>query len=123
MILWIGINYKIKDNSFDERGNMGELWVISVTLFTNILLIVTTDLLIFTKYHTWINFMILGVVTVLAYVLFILIVHNVTFFNSVRTVVFAFSGLRVWLMFFFVCATCGLIDFAVLSFHCAFGGM
>ena len=112
--------YTFKDNSFDENGNIGELWVISVTLFTNILLIVTTDLLIFTKYHTWINFMILGVVTVLAYVLFILIVHNVTFFNSVGTMVFTFSSLRIWLIFFFICATCGLIDFTILSFHYAF---
>ena len=64
--------------------------------------------------------MILGVVTVLAYVLFILIVHNVTFFNSVGTMVFTFSSLRIWLIFFFICATCGLIDFTILSFHYAF---
>ena len=62
--------------NFDIKGNLPELWVISVTLFTNVLLIVTMDLLIYTKYHTWINFLILGVVTFIAYIAFIFAVHH-----------------------------------------------
>ena len=112
--------YSFKGECFDEEGNIPELWVVSVSLFTNILLIVTTDLLIYTKYHTWINFVILGIVTFLAYILFVILVHNVPFFNSVGTMVFTFRSIKIWLMFIFVCGTCALIDFTILAFNYSF---
>ena len=112
--------YSFKGECFDEEGNIPELWVVSVSLFTNILLIVSTDLLIYTKYHTWINFLILGIVTFLAYILFVMLVHNVPFFNSVGTMVYTFRSIKIWLMFVFVCGTCALIDFTILAFNYSF---
>ena len=112
--------YSLRDESLDYSGNLGELWVISVCLFTNILLIVTTDLLIYTKYHTWINFLILGVVTFLAYILFIIVVHNWTFFNSVGTMVYTFKSSKIWFIFILICGTCALFDFTILAFNFTF---
>ena len=112
--------YSFQDESFDEKGNLPELWVISVSLFTNILLIVSSDLLIYTKYHTWINFVIIGVVTGVAYVLFVIVVHNISFFNSVGTMVNTFGSSKVWLLFILVCGTCVLIDFTILAFNYSF---
>ena len=112
--------FSLKDEAFDFDGNLGELWVISVCLFTNILLIVTTDLLIYTKYHTWINFVILGVVTFLAYILFIIVVHNWSFFNSVGTMVVTFKSTKIWFIFILNCGTCALIDFTILAFRYSF---
>ena len=112
--------YSIKGESFDKKGNLSDLWVISVCLFTNILLIVTIDLLMYTKFHTWINFAILGVVTVLAYIIFIFLVHNISFFNSVGTMIYTFSSSKIWLIFIFTCGTCALIDFTILAFNYSF---
>ena len=112
--------YSFRFHPFDEKGNIGELWVISVSLFTNILLIVTINLIIFTKFHTWFNVGILAVVTVLAYVLFILIVHNWTFFNSVGTMLNTFTSPKIWLIFLLTSGTCALIDFTILAFHYSF---
>jgi phospholipid-translocating P-type ATPase (flippase) len=112
--------YSFMGENFDIKGNLPELWVISVTLFTNVLLIVTTDLLIYTKYHTWINFAIMGVVTVLAYIAFIFAVHHMTLFNSVGTMMNTFSSYKIWIMFIFVCGTCALIDFTILAFNYSF---
>jgi hypothetical protein len=106
--------------NFDIKGNMPELWVISATLFTNVLLIVTMDLLIYTKYHTWINFLILGVVTFIAYIAFIFAVHHLTLFHSVGTMMNTFSSYKIWIMFIFVCGTCSLIDFTILAFNYSF---
>ena len=112
--------YSFMGENFDIKGNLPELWVISVTLFTNVLLIVTTDLLIYTKYHTWINFAIMSVVTVLAYIAFIFAVHHMTLFNSVGTMMNTFSSYKIWIMFIFVCGTCALIDFTILAFNYSF---
>ena len=112
--------YSFMGENFDIKGNLPELWVISVTLFTNVLLIVTMDLLINTKYHTWINFTILGVSTFIAYIAFIFAVHHMTLFNSVGTMMNTFSSYKIWIMFIFVCGTCSLIDFTILAFNYSF---
>lgn len=49
------IGIQMLDESVNSNGKMGGLWFISVNLFTNILIIVSAELLIFTKYHTWIK--------------------------------------------------------------------
>ena len=112
--------YAFKGECFDEEGNIPELWVIGLSLFTNIILIVSSDLVILTKYHTWINFAIMGVVTGLCYVVFIIIVHHSTFFNSVGSMVNTFSSIKIWCLFFLVCGTCVLIDFTILAFNYSF---
>ena len=108
--------YSLNNGIFDHLGNDPGLWVISVSLFTNILLIVSIDLIIFTKYHTWWNFWILLIITFVAYILFVILVHNWNFFNSVGTMVYTFTSWRIWLIILLVTGTCALIDFSILAY-------
>ena len=101
------------DESVDKNGKMGGLWFCSVNLFTNILIIVSIELLIQTKYHTWINFVIIIVITFLAYIIFLIIVQKLSMFNSVGTISVAFNSGRMWLNMIFVGGTCGIIDFFI----------
>ena len=103
------------DESINEDGKMGGLWFCSVNLFTNILIIVSLELLIETKYHTWINAAILIVITFIAYIIFLVIVQNLSMFNSVGTVGEAFNSERMWMNLLFVGGTCGMIDFFIIS--------
>ena len=103
------------DESINEDGKMGGLWFCSVNLFTNILIIVSLELLIETKYHTWINAAILIVITFIAYIIFLTIVQNLSMFNSVGTVGEAFNSERMWMNLLFVGGTCGMIDFFIIS--------
>ena len=112
--------YSLNGESFDEKGHTPGLWVLGVCLFTNILLIVSSDLLVYTKYHTWINFVILGVTTGIAYIVFIIAVHNMTFFNSIGTMMYTFSSSKIWFLFILVCGTSVLIDFTILAFKFSF---
>ena len=99
---------------------MGGLWFCSVNLFTNILIIVSVDLLIYTKYHTWINVAILLVVTFISYIIFLAIVHNMSMFNSVGTIREAFFSGRMWMNMIFVGGFCALIDFSILGIQYIF---
>ena len=108
------------DESVNNNGNMGGLWLCSVNLFTNILLIVSIDLLIYTKYHTWINLVFLLVVTFISYIIFLTLVHHMSMFNSVGTIYTAFASVRTWMNMIFIGGTCGLIDFFILGFEYTF---
>ena len=110
----------ITDESINENGQVGGLWFCSVTLFTNILIIVSLELLIETKYHTWINAAILFVVTFLSYIIFLVIVQKLSMFNSVGTVGVAFNSGRLWMDVIFIGGTCGIIDFTMLSVQYVF---
>ena len=114
------INYFVTiytiNNTIDDSGYESNLWVISVVLFTNILLIVSIDVIIFTQYHTCINWVTIGTLTFLFYILFLLAVNNMTFFTSSGTMNNAFNSALVWMNFIFISGICGLIDFSILIF-------
>ena len=108
------------DESVNDKGQMGGLWFCSVNLFTNILIIVSVNLLIDTKYHTWINAVILLVITFISYIIFLVIVQHLSMFNSVGTVDVAFNSGRLWMNLLFVGGTCGIIDFTMLCVEYVF---
>ena len=71
--------------------------------------------MVFTKYHTWINYAILLVVTFVAFILFLILVHNFTIFNSVGTMIVTLRSSSFWFTVLFVFGTCSIIDFTSLS--------
>ena len=112
--------YSIQNIQINNKGKMAGLWFLSVDLYTNILIIVTVTLLITTKFHTWIHFVILSIVTLIAYIVFLFCVQVMDIFNSVGTMGVAFSSPILWLNIFLICGFCGLIEFSILSFNFVF---
>jgi phospholipid-transporting ATPase len=120
MINYFFVIYLYQYGSVNKHGKMGGLWFISVNLFTSVLIVVTVDLFIYTRYHTWINFTIILVFTIIAYIVFIIAAHNVALFKSVGTMAVAFGSPRFWMSIIFVCGTCALIDYFILGFDFLF---
>ena len=112
--------YSIDNIQINKDGKMAGLWFISVDLYTNILIIVTLTLTITTKFHTWIHFIILLIVTFIAYIVFLACVQNMSIFNSVGTMRVAFRSPILWLNVLLISGVCGLIDFFILSFNFVF---
>ena len=108
--------YSIKDEHIDKKGHMAGLWFMSVDIYTNVLVIVSVTLLVTTKFHTWINFAILLIVSFISYIVFLIIVQKLSIFNSVGTMGVAFKSSIMWLDILLVCGFCGLIEFFILSF-------
>jgi hypothetical protein len=120
MINYFFVIYLYQYDSVNKHGQMGGLWFISVNLFTTILIVVTVNLFIFTRYHTWINFAIILIFTVIAYIIFIIVAHRATLFKSVGTMVVTFGSPRFWMSIIFICGTCALIDYLILGFDFIF---
>jgi energy-coupling factor transporter transmembrane protein EcfT len=120
MINYFFVIYLYYDESVNDNGKMAGLWYISVNLYTCVLIFVTIDLMIFTKYHTWINMAIIIVFTIIAYIIFVICAHHATLFNSVGTMAVAFGSGRFWMSVIFICGTNALIDYLVLGFDFIF---
>ncbi len=112
-IITIQVVYK----EVDVDGHDSNLWLISVILFTNILIIITVDMIIFTKHHTFINWIIIATLTFLLYILFLIIVEKINIFTSTGTMKVTFDSSLIWLTILCVCSFCGLIDFVILAFN------
>ena len=112
--------YSIKDEHIDKSGHMAGLWFMSVDIYTNVLIIVSVTLLVTTRFHTWINFVILLIVSFISYIVFLIIVQKLSIFNSVGTMGVAFRSSIMWLDILLVCGFCGLIEFFILSFFYIF---
>ena len=112
--------YSIENIPVNEGGKMAGLWFLSVDIYTNLLIIVTVTLLITTKFHTVIHFIILAIVTFIAYIVFLTLVQKMALFNSVGTMSVAFSSPVLWLNLFLVSGSCGLIEYFILCFYFIF---
>ena len=115
------INYfftiNIIQGEIDEKGHNSNIWAISVVLFTNILLIVSADMIIFTQYHTWINWVVVCTLTFMLYIIFLAMVESVTIFSSSGSMNYTFNSGLVWLNLILVTGLCALIDFSILIFQ------
>ena len=107
------IIYTVNKIPIDDDGYMGCLWFISVLMYTNIILIVTFDLFIYTRYHTWINFVLLIGTGIILYIIFLVLVHNWDFFNSYASILGSVSSSLFWLNLILVTFFCMMIDLAI----------
>ena len=116
IINYLWVIYSIDNNIVDDDGNNESLWLISVNLFSNIIIIVSIDLMIYTNFHTWINIVIMLVSTFIFYIIFLIMVHYMTMFNSVGSMKVSFLSCRVWMNIIFICVTCFLIDKCIRAY-------
>jgi len=104
-------------DSVNDEGKMGGLWFINVNLFTCIIIVVTVNLMINTKYETIYNILLILLFVVFAYIIFMICAHNLSVFHSVGTIYTSFGSPRNWMGIIFVCGTCGLIDYFILCWR------
>ena len=119
-IIYFFCIYLFQYDSIDKDGKMGGLWYINVNLFTSIIIVVTVNLMINTKYETILNLSFILIFDIVAYIIFMIIAHNYSAFHSIGTIYASFSSARNWMGLIFVGGTCGLIDFFILSCHFTF---
>ena len=113
-------SYGIIFSSIDNQGNLADLWFCSVNLFTNMIIIVTIDLIVFTLYHTWINLILIIITSCFLYIIFLILVHNFHFFNSAGTMVVSFNSLKMWLGFLLIGGVCFISDYIILVYKTLF---
>ena len=120
LINYFWIIYSIEKYAVNNDGDVESLWLISVNLFTNIIVIVSLDLFVYTRYHTWINIVIMIFFTFCLYIAFLFMVHHVKIFKSVASMKVSFTSGIVWVDIIFICGACYLIDMGIKTFNFTF---
>ena len=104
-------------SAIDKDGNLGDLWYTSVNIFTNILLIVTSNLVVSTRNHTLLNLGLILVTTFILYIIFLFAVHKMSLFNSIGTMNVAFNSGKMWFSLICVTGFCFLLDYTWLVYN------
>ena len=112
--------YITLDNPIDKEGSMDCLWYTSVDLYTNILFIVSVDLIIDTANITWINVVLQLGTTFLLYFIFLIAVHFMDMFNSYASIYNSVNSPILWLNLILVLGACYLFDYAIKSINFLF---
>ena len=107
-------------NPIDKDGNMDNLWFTSVDLYTNIIFVVTIDLMIDTSNITWINAVIILGSTFGFYIIFLIVVQFSSMFNSFASIYNSVNSEILWLNLIFVFGACFLFDFTIKSIQYIF---
>ena len=103
--------YFTLDKPIDKDGSMDCLWYTSVDLYTNIIFIVSIDLIIDTANITWINIVIQLGSTFCLYIIFLIAVHFMPLFNSYASIYNSVNSPLLWLNLIFVFSACFLFDY------------
>ena len=99
----------------DTEGSMDCLWYESLTLYTNIINIVSIDLIVDTDYITWINVVIQVGTTFLFYIIFLIAVHHMRTFKSFASIHNSVNSPLFWMNLIFVGAAGFLFDLTIKS--------
>lgn len=121
LINFLVMYYSLYQSTIDSKGNTESLWLISVSIFTNIIFIVSFRLMVVLKYVTFINPLIMFVFSWLIYFCFVGYVHNSADYNSNGTMAVAFGSSNMYLNFLIVTVTCMLIDKFTYAVQINFG--
>ena len=108
--------YSTSGMPIDQDGNNDCLWYTSVDIYTNILVIVSVDLMIDTLNITWINAVIEIGTTFVIYIIFLIIVHYSSFFHSFASIQNSVESPLFWMNMASVGVFCFIFDFSIASF-------
>ncbi len=84
--MYLVIVFCLDDQAMNSTGEMIDVWYISISLYTSIILVVDLKLALHTKTWTWLNWVSILVFSVGIYILFAYFGDKLTFFKSYNTV-------------------------------------
>jgi phospholipid-transporting ATPase len=120
LINFIFIYIALSEGVLDSDGNQADLWYLSVALFTNVIFIVSLRILIVQRYVTWINILVMLLLSWAAYAVFLAWVDISDVFKSVATMTVTFFSAKLYLSSILIVGTSGLIDYLTYSGHIIF---
>ena len=121
--------YTLKNISINDKGDQSGLWFISVVLYTNIIIIVTNQLIINTSNHTIIHWLIIAVITYLAYIIVLITLHfdfkfglnKIFVYHSQATYQVVATSSKFWFLIFLICGFCFVIDLMIVTYKINMG--
>ena len=102
--------------SLNDKGEIADYWVVANTMYTCVIFIVDYKLLVNTKYHTWVNWVIMGVTSYGLYVLYFCVSSFFSFSMSRNVAFVIFKYPQFYLVVFVLMHAEFVFDVAVNHF-------
>jgi hypothetical protein len=67
-------------------------------------------IIIITRFHTYINWLVIGILSWILYIIFVIVVNSGSAYNSFATMAVAFGGGKFYFDFVLIVGTCAMID-------------
>ena len=121
--------YALNNIPVNIKGDQPGLWFISVVLYTNIVIIVTNQLIINTSTHTFVHWLIIAVITYLAYIIVLITLHfdfkfgldKIFVYHSQATYEVVVTSSKFWFLTFLICGFCFVIDLLIVTYKVNMG--
>ena len=107
----------LDDQSMNSDGQMVDLWYISITVYTCIILIVDLKLALHTKTWTWINWFSILFLSIGIYVAFVYFGDQLTFFKSYNTAARLYTSPLFYMIVGFFVVFLVFVDYLTLIFE------
>ena len=105
----------------NPRGDYGTLWYMSLKTYTNIIFSVSLTLILQVRYITFLFPLIMFTSTFLLYIIFLIIVQYVSYFNSYAVIFHTLSSSQFYFSTLLVCCMSFLADYLIESVTLNFG--
>ena len=112
----------VKSLIIDDNGNHGNIWYMSLKNYCCILIVVSINLFIETKFVVYYLPLVVLITTFIFFALFLLLVHYglIFNFNSKASIFFSFSVLKFYLVLFIVSTLNSIIDYSIKVYNIFF---
>ena len=111
IINYFVIFFSTKNSSMSNKGYFADIWFNSLCIFTNIIFVVSFNLMIKQLYWVWIFPFVLFFSSWVIYFIFCYYAHYNSIFKSYASILPSFQSLKFWLNIFLVSGICFILDF------------
>ena len=124
-ILFSVINYffvviSVDESAINDKGELADIWYNSLSLYTNIIYMVSFSLLISQTYFIWIIPLVMIITTFGLYYAFCYYVNGTIYFNSNATIPTAFGSCKFYMNLILIVFTCFIFEFLIHSARIVF---
>ncbi len=120
IINYFVIIFSTENSSINNKGDFADIWFNSLCIYTNIIFVVSFNLMIKQLYWVWIFPFVLFFSTWVIYFCFCYYSHYSPIFNSYGGIIPSFKSLKFWLNIILVSGICFILDYFFHSIYLNF---
>ena len=111
----------VSESTLSHKGTYGDIWYNSLSLYTNIIFIVSLSLMIYQSFVIFLFPLIIVITSWVLYFVFCMFVHYLPMFNSQGCIIESLTSTKFYLNLILISAVCFIADFVMYTYEVIFG--
>ena len=111
----------VNESTLSQKGTNGDIWYNSLSLYTNIIFVVSLSLMIYQSFVIFLFPLVIVITSWLLYFVFCMFVHYLPMFNSQGCIIEALTSVKFYLNLVLISVVCFIADFVIYTYDIIFG--